>query len=268
MACGCKGGKNIALQLIKIIQHDRETYSFEFQPLEAVQWKEGDSSKVFLQVKDQIVGKKFSYATIQDEDKIRFTTRIRKQASLYKESWRSLEVGDRIEVSTPSGDFDLKREDRPVLILSNGVGIAAARGLIYAYIKDTDSIPLMASINVNSSSRLYEEEFKPHIEMMSTLRMTYAEDREQYYQSLDYILQQMMMYVSDDPIIYVVGSQSFVNGTIQHLINMGMGYRDIITDGHHNSSGCGCGDESGCGCGGQTVDGYDGYQLPIANVSS
>lgn len=240
MACGCKDGSRLTLELHKVIEHDQETFSFEFKSPDNIKWKEGDSSKVYINVGGKEMGKKFSYATVHDENIIRFTTRIREQASEYKRAFAALEVGDPIEVSEPSGEFHLIREDRPILVLSNGVGIASSRALGYAYSYDRTNIPMMTMINVNNSSELYQEEFNHIKEELKYFSVHYAKDRKQYYESLDFVLQSLMTYVSDDPIIYVVGSRGFVDGTIEHLVKTGMGYRDIITDNHFASSGCGC----------------------------
>ncbi len=251
MACPCKDDTRIALELIEIIQHDNETYSFDFNNHMNLKWKEGDSSKVYLDINESSIGKKFSFATTKEENKIRFTTRIRKDSSDYKKAMENLKIGDTIEISKPSGEFHLIREERAILILSNGVGIAAARSLISAYKHDSTSIPLLASINVNNSGELYHQELTEYEKEIKYLNIQYVDNRKSYYQSIDDVFQNLMTYLSDDPIVYVVGSRDFVDDSINHLINIGMGYGDIITDGHFASSGCGCSGGSSCGCGGK-----------------
>lgn len=269
MACSCSGGSKISLELMEIIQHDNETYSFDFNMNQDIMWKEGDSSKVYVQVGEQQIGKKFSYATVPEENKIRFTTRIREEASRYKQALNALKIGDSIEVSEPSGEFYLRRENRPILLLSNGVGVAASRSLIYAYQYDQSDIPMMASINVNNSSKLYETELKEVESKIKYFSAHHASDRKNYYQSVDFVLQNIMKYLSDDPIIYVVGSHAFVQGSIEHLLSMGMSGHDIITDGPISTDGgCGCGDEAACGCGGNEVLYLypDNLQLPVVKL--
>ncbi|MBN2795838.1 MAG: FAD-dependent oxidoreductase [Clostridia bacterium] len=267
MACSCKD-ERIALELMEVIKHDDETFSFDFHMNPSVHWKEGDSSKVYISVNEKWIGKKFSYATIPDEKRIRFTTRIRENASAYKQALNNLKKGESVEITVPSGEFYLRRENRPVLILSNGVGIAAARSLIYAYDHDSSDVSMLASINVNHTSELYQNEMMQIEKHTRYFTAHYAENRTEFYQSLDFVLQNMMVYLSDDPIIYVVGSTLFVSNTIEYLMNMGISGHDIITDGHVSAGSCGCDDEAGCGCGGNELLYLypDHIQLPVIKV--
>jgi len=251
MACACQSNDNIKAKLENIIKHNDEVYSFDFSSHEITTWSEGDHSKLYVGVNGAVIGKKFSYATTPDEMIIRFTTRIKTDRSDYKEALYQLEIGDEIDLSKPSGDFGLRRVDKAIIILSNGVGLAASRSLVKAFVQDMRSIPYMMQINVDKTGQLYADEFEVIENQFDSFKSIYMSSREIYYQSLDFYIQDVIE-AHDDPLFYVVGSQNFVSDTKSHLESVGFTEEDIITDGHI-STGCGCSAEESCGCGGNLI---------------
>ena len=83
--------KKVAAQLIDVRRHNKEVYTFEFKSDEIKSWTAGDSSKLFLLVKDKTIGKKFSFATVKEENRILFTTRIKEEKSEYKTQLQNLQ---------------------------------------------------------------------------------------------------------------------------------------------------------------------------------
>jgi len=53
------------MKLIDIVKHNDETYSFDFHSDDIKAWSEEDNSKLYVDIKGQELGKKFSYATFQ-----------------------------------------------------------------------------------------------------------------------------------------------------------------------------------------------------------
>lgn len=251
MSCSCQSTDTMKARLVNIIKHNDEIVSFDFSSHEITTWSEGDHSKIYVDVNGSKVGKKFSYATTPDEELIRFTTRIKSDRSDYKEALNQLKVGDEIDLSKPNGDFGLRRIDKPIVLLSNGVGLAASRSLIMAFAQDISKIPYMMQINVDKSGDLYADEFMKIEHELENFKSIYMSNRDVYYNSLDYYVQEVIAN-HDDPLFYVVGSQNFVRDTKNHLEFVGFTEEDIITDGHL-STGCGCSAEEACGCGGNLV---------------
>lgn len=254
MTCGCNTQKKYTVELVDVIKHGPETYSFDFRSDEIKHWYEGDSSKVFMTLGDTSVGKKFSYATLPDEKRLRFTTRIREARSDYKDALGQLKIGDQLEISEPSGNFRLRREERPIVILSNGVGIAASRSLIQAFHRDHTDIPEMVQINVDRTGQIYGEELEVLSEDNEYFHSIYLENRELFYPRVDFEMQNLMIATGMVPYIYIVGSNGFVNGCLSHLTDVGFLEEDIITDSHISiNGGCGCSSTEGCGCGANLV---------------
>lgn len=254
MSCACASASKNRIELVDIIKHTDEIYSFKFTSQEIDQWQEGDSSKLFLKVGDQEIGKKFSYASLPSESQIRFTTRIKANRSEYKDYLSRLEVGNVLEITAPSGNFKLLRHNRPLLMLSNGVGIAAIRSLIKAYSNDDYGIPELVQLNVDADGNIYKDEFEAMNFNLSTFVSLYTLNRKSFYQTMDSELQRLLMKYVDTPYIYVVGSDNFVEDVIIYLKEMGILDEDIITDGHrHNGGSCGCSEHEGCGCGSNLI---------------
>lgn len=249
MSCACAMEPRHQLRLVNIIKHNEETYSLDFDNTAIPQWEAGDSSKIFLSVNGSEVGKAFSYATLPDEGVIRFTTRIKAERSDYKEVLSQVNVGQTIEVTEPKGDFKLRRDERPIVLLSNGVGIAAIRSLVKDFEKDQKGIPELYQLNVDATGFIYEEEFKAIERRNIGFRSRYTSGRKSFQPALKDCIIDLWNRSEARPYYYVVGSENFVRDTVNYLYEAGFTDEDVIMDG----SGCGCSSGGGCGCGSKKV---------------
>ncbi len=239
MACACKSGSKQTLQLIDRVAHNPTTYSFDFTSLEPLEWREGDSSNLFVQIQQKTMGKKFSYATLPNEHIIRFTTRIRENRSDYKEALSQLNIGDFVEVTEPSGGFTLRRDERPALLLSNGVGIATMRGLIHAYVNNPIGIGRISQINVDHSGFIYKEEFDSLARSHPDIKSIYTKHRNDFWQAVELEVQELLYGTGKMPYFYVVGSDAFILDVEAYIRSRGFDESDMILD--RQSGACGCG---------------------------
>lgn len=255
MACGCHSALTYPVELINIIKHDPVTYSFDFTSPEVNYWQPGDSAKLFLTVSGERIGRKLSLATLPEEGLIRVTTRIRDLRSDYKDRLSKMTVGEIAELSAPSGSFDLMRNGRPAVLLSNGVGIATMRPLIKAFEQDQSGVSKMTQINIDRHGKVYEEELSNLKGIDYQFKSLYVNNRDDYYKKLDFESQQIMFSTGMLPNFYVVGSDEFIADTASHLVSSGFRLNDIYTDGKMigQGGGCGCSSGGGCGCGSETV---------------
>ena len=253
MSCNCKTTEKYQVKLVDIIRHNEDTFSFDFESKDELTWSEGDHSKLYINIKNSELGKKFSYATHPDESIIRFTTRVKSKRSDYKETLCKLKIGESIELSAPSGEFGLKRVNRPLVLLSNGVGIAASRSQIKSYELDPTDIPYMLQINVDASGSIYKSELDQLKAELDNFDSVYISGRETYYSKLDHEVQKIINHHELDPIFYIVGSGGFVNDTINHLKSVGFSSDDMMTDGHVSEASCDCESDNSCGCGSNLV---------------
>lgn len=259
--------RNVSAKLIDVRQHNPEVFTYEFQSEAMEAWAPGDSSKMFLLVGDKTVGKKFSFATIKEENRILLTTRIKVDKSAYKAQLEKLQVGSVIELSQPQGDFDLKRDNRPLVFLSNGVGIATIRSLLKAFEYQGDGVPEVVQINVDRSGHVYKEDMD---DMMMRLPLTsfYTDHRQGFYVTLDGQIDRLLAAYDQKPYVYIVGSNDFIMGCADHMMTRGFGDNDLVTDAHVSTHmpACTCGKQTYCGCDHEPVEVMDLTGKFVLNV--
>lgn len=241
MSCACSLEPRHMVQLVAVEHLGGETYNFDFVCDSLEHWQEGDSSKLYVPVADRTPGKKFSFATLPEEGVVRFTTRLKArdsaEPSLYKQAMFNLQLGESIEITAPKGEFYLRRDQRPVVLLSNGVGIAAVRALIKAYHDNQEGIPYLVQLNVDGSGEIYGDEFKAISHELATFQSIYTGNRGAYQDQLVGVLNHLQLEYLKPPYFYVVGSEAFVRQTVMSLEMAGYDMSDIILD---QSGSCGC----------------------------
>lgn len=249
MACGgCGSGKTYTLQLIDKEQHNETMMVLSFVQLESLNWKAGDSTKLYVPIDGVMEGKKFSFVTLPDEKMIKFVTTINSPLSDYDQAIEGLKKGDFVEVSEPSSDFALVRDERPALFLSNGAGVAAVRTLIRDFKMDTSGVGRLTQINVDSPGELYEEELSNIEATTKGFKSIYVAHKTDFYQEIDDASQELMIALGFIPYFYLVGSDDFVLDVTAHLLGVGFDEADLITDGQGFGGSCGCSSSGGCGC--------------------
>lgn len=245
MACGgCSSDKTYTLQFVKKVAINGTVYSFEFKALEYFEWQEGDSVEVSVLRDDETISEHLVIVSLSEDKLVTFINRIGDD----NDHWSQLEPGDLVEVSPPEGDFDLRRVDRPALLISNGVGIAAVRSLVTTFAKNQEGVIKLTQVNIDRSIQLFKDEFELLKEKITGFKSIYVTNRESLYQQVDYESQSLMTDSGYIPFFYVAGSNEFLLDVTVYLRSVGFAESDIITYGQASEDGCsGC---SGGGCSG------------------
>lgn len=236
MGCGQEERKNYYCTLKQIESIDKITYNIDFTSDDLKTWREGDHSMLILNVKGELVGKKLSYASLPEDGYIRFTTRIDASSSDYKKTMLSLVKGEEVKISEPSGEFKLKRDNRPLVLVSNGVGIAVMRPLIQLYLKDHSQIPVLINMNVDSRSNIYKEELSKA--QNDRFKTYYLSHRSTYYSMLYHELKMLVKTYKCKPIIYMAGSDPFVEETYAYLKDLDFTDDDLVIGGQQTDACC------------------------------
>lgn len=249
MACGgCSSDKTYTLQFVKKVALSATVYSFEFKGLEPFTWEEGNRAEIFVPIDGELVEQTYALATIPEEGTIAFAIKISEEVSAYENQLMSLVEGDLVEVSEPKGNVTLRRDQRPILLLSDDIGILSIRGLVKAFEVNQNDIDYLTQINVSSEERPYKEEMDDLSESVKGFKSVYSRDRESIYQLVDYENQSLMAKTSQVPYFCIAGDDSFVSELSSYLISVGFNEEDIMMDSEASSDGCnGC---SGGGCSG------------------
>ena len=120
--------------------------------------------------------------------------------------------------------MELKRENRPLVLISMGIGMATYRPLILAYNQNSEGINHLTSLNVDSGySFLYREKLDSL--NIKGFNNHYAGSREELYKIIDQYLQ-----ADENAIYYVVGSDLFLKKIIGYLKEKQIAESDIVID--------------------------------------
>ena len=117
----------------------------------------------------------------------------------------------------------LRRENRPIVLVSMGVGLATMRPLIHSYIKDNTDIPKIININVDSSKDYIYKAELDHL-VNSYYQNYWIATRNDFYETLNQTSE------DSNAIYYVVGSDDFIIDVIKFLRNKMVHDDSIIID--------------------------------------
>ena len=218
---------------VKILDKKEEyknVFTYTLEKPNDLSWDEGSSFHLALPGydKDEEINKKLvhhlSINTLDDENSISFTTKIPIRKSPFKKTLSKLTVGDNVTIFKLGSHMGLRREDRPIVLLSQGLAMSTIRPLIKKFEKDSAGIPELVSINVNNNdTHLYESDFE---DVDGSLFIRYwLNSRNEYLSKIKEIAQ-----IKDNAYFYVVGSESFVFDSIYTLREADIADDSIIID--------------------------------------
>ena len=215
------------VRILEIIDEGIDTKTFYLEKPVDFNWEEGSHTHIALdgydsnEVPNKSLVRHMSIMTLAQENRIGFTTRFPSQKSEYKTLLSTYQVGDKLSLFKLGSRMSLRRENRPIVLLSMGVGIATMRPLILSYIQNKQGISGLTHINVDPHPTIYRND----IETIQDEKFTHiwTKTRVEYYQKLTELLRK-------DSIYYIVGSDTFLRSNIQKLKSIGIKIEDIMID--------------------------------------
>lgn len=218
---------------VKILDKKEEyknVFTYTLEKPDELMWDEGSSFHLALPGYDtgSEINKKLvhhlSINTLTDEGNIRFTTKIPIRKSVFKKALSNLNVGDEVTIFKIKSHMALRREDKPIVLLSQGLAMSTMRPLIKKFEIDNSNIPELISINVNKKdNHLYEKDFE--CVDGSCFVKYWLESRNEYLEKLVEIAKE-----KSDAYFYVVGSEIFVLDSLYTLRENGVTDEQIIID--------------------------------------
>lgn len=196
--------------------------SFIFDIPKGYTWSEG--SNIHLTFKDfkqsgqadKELIRHLSMSSLFEEGFIQLTTRVPGSGSDYKKRLNELSVGDEVVLFKTKVRIPLRRENKNIVLLSMGVGMAATRSMIKSFERDQSGIKQLTNININKAGYVYQEEIEGiSVKGFNNIAVS---DRASFYKALD-------DHTSSDTIYYIIGDESFLKGLIERLKN-----HDVPTD--------------------------------------
>lgn len=222
--------KNTDLIFQKKIKETSDIYSFVFELPESFSWLPGQHG-IFRFKKDiPMEGKDFriySFASIQEENKMLFSTRIVDEPSDFKKNLLKLKPGDVMTVDQARGKFLLKDYNRPTLIMAGGIGITPVR----AFVKEIENKnPEIKDIQIFYSDDrgefAYKDIFSKTKEKYEGLSIELIDDREIFTDKIDGYAKKNM----NNSLYYISGTPGMVSFLTEKLEGFGVNKENIITD--------------------------------------
>lgn len=164
-----------------------------------------------------------SIMTLPEEGSIGFTTRVPGSESEFKNRLNALHPGDMLIFFKLGSKLALQRLGRPIVLLTMGVGIAAARPVVLAYARDGQEIPCLTCVNVDAPGAHL---FRNELDSVGTQGYTslWPDSRNAFYQMLPTLCAQ------PHALYYIVGSDAFIHDVIAKLRSAGVADADILLD--------------------------------------
>lgn len=217
------------LKIIDIINEAKGTKTYYFEKPKDLTWEAGSHTHIGIigfdegEKPNKSLVRHMSIMTLPTENKVGFTTRVPRSCSEFKTKLLNLNVNDEIVMFKLESKLTLRRLNRPIILLSMGVGIAAMRPIILNFIKNKSNIPYLVNVNVDSSNDFI---FKDELDNLSdeTYKNYWLNSRKVFYTELEQLTQ------IDNPIYYIVGSYEFIKETIQNLKSKNVNISDIVID--------------------------------------
>jgi len=215
----------------KIIEEAPEVKTYLLDRPEDFTWEEGAHTHFALKgfnagdKPNRSLIRHMTITTLPQSNLIGITTRIREQCSEFKTILRNLEVGNEVAVFKTHSNVPLKREDKNVYLLSQGVGLATFRPLVLDYFERADNVNKIHSLNIDSSKDfLFTNIFKSAPEKKFTSQ--FVDNRKDYYEKVNHLA------ADKDGLFYVVGSDEFLMHNIEVLRGQRIKPEQIMLDKH------------------------------------
>jgi ferredoxin--NADP+ reductase len=216
------------IKLIEIEKEAPETYTFKFELPKNSKWTPGAYAHFLssdLQ-NGETVSKKLvrelSIMSHPDEKFIGFTTRIRQNPSEFKQTMLILKPDDEIRMFKIGNHYKNLKTEKPVVLISMGVGIATFRPIILEYLKSAPNLSI-TNINIDrTGSFIYRKE----LESLSTnyLKNVFVNSRTDLYTEINRCI------THKDNNYYVVGSKEFNETIRDFLIKNNVSKNAILLD--------------------------------------
>lgn len=216
------------VKILDIKDEFKNVKTYTLEKPEDLTWEEGSSFHLAIpgfneggEVNKKLVHH-LSINTLTDDDTVNFTTKFSIRKSDFKKALLEKEVGDYLEFFKVRCHMKLRRENRPIVLLSMGIGLTTMRPLINKFKKDPSGIPELLSINVaRKDNHLFESEISKVDDKI--FRQVWVDSRANFFETLREM-------EAKDSIFYVVGSNEFLLDNIVTLRELGVDDKDIMID--------------------------------------
>lgn len=216
-------------KIIDIIDETKEVKTYLLEKPEQFNWTAGSHTRFGLawfekgEKPNKSLFRYMSIMSLPSEGKVGFTTKVPGSSSVFKNKLSQLKIGDEIVFFKLGSKMKLRRCNKPVVLLSMGVGIATMRPLILSFMNDKTNVPYIVNVNVNSSGEfVYKDELDKLVN--DNYKNYWIGSRTDFYETLNQLSE------TKDVIYYIVGDEFFIKDIIVQLKSKNVNSEDIILD--------------------------------------
>lgn len=218
------------LPLIGLVEEGPKIRTFLFNKPEGLTWRPGSHVHVALPgfnadgERHPALVRHMSICTLPEEGRLGFTTRLDSSLSTFKVALGKLYLGNELSFFKFGSALDLARDGRPVVLVTQGVGIAAVRPVILDYARNQTGVPSLTSITVSGGAHgIYQDEFDS-MEDVPGLSLRRVSHRAELADAIEAVPD------PDGATFEVVGSDAFITGIIAQLRARGVADEHIVLD--------------------------------------
>jgi ferredoxin-NADP reductase len=219
----------IQLNFKEMIKETSDVYSFVFDVPEDFEWIPGQHG--IFRFKDKKMDGKdfriFSFASIEEEGLMLFSTRIVDEPSEFKKHLLALESGDVMTVDGAVGKFRIDDYSKTICIMAGGIGITPIR----AFLKELDNKGvnpkfLKVLYSDDRGEFAYEEFLKEVNGRYDGLDIEFISDRALFASQIDEFAKEQ----GNDSLYYIAGTPGMNAFITTKLVEMGIEKDLIKTD--------------------------------------
>lgn len=222
--------KEIKLEFREMVKETSEIYSFVFEKPQDLIWKPGQHA-IFRNLECKAEGDKnyrvFSLASIIEEEKVMFSTRITSESTDCKKLLLELKKGDKLSIEDPQGRFLLTDYDKPIAIIVGGIGIAPVRSFLMNMDLNLINPERLELIYADDRGEFaYQEALNWLDKKYSGLHLHLIPDRNIFMKKVEDYSKEMR----NNSMYYISGTPGMNAIIIEKLLEMGVYKENIKTD--------------------------------------
>ncbi len=222
------------IELLAIKKEKDQVYTFEYSMPQDVIWSEGAHTHLALDRFDEEIGwwqkfnvRHFTIMSMPDENRVKITTRIKDKCSEFKKVMKNSRPGDKYFLFKIGSRLTLKRDGRDITIITQGVGQATARPLIYEFNRVSKDIGDVYVLNIDATlPNLFEKEWQDILKKNKCFTYDFAKKRDFFYKKLE----DRVSAFNGQGYYYIIGSDQFITDVYRYLEDRGVEDTFIILD--------------------------------------
>jgi nitric oxide dioxygenase len=227
-------GIYIKFKVEKKVKENDVVTSFYLKPVENIQIKKHKAGQ-FIAVKPKIEGRdgddvrQYSLSMEPGEDFYRISVKREEHGLVSRYLHDKLFEGDILEITEPLGEFTLKDSNKPLVLMSGGIGITPVMSMLYEAANIGRDIIFVQAI-LNSSAHTFKLEIKKIMENNDNIKAAvfYSEPLEgdklgQDYDYLGFVSEEWIKEnLPKDGEFYFCGPYGFMKHIYINLTHMGV----------------------------------------------